>query len=72
LDVCQRNQANVNPWADETTSPNCVSSRSVKVSELSFYDPNYAPPVVPVEPDPIPIDPQTDPNANPGNFTNPP
>ncbi len=67
LDVCQRNRANVNPWADETTSPNCVSSRSVKVSELSFYDPNYAPPVI-VEPDPIPVEPQPD----PGNFTNPP
>jgi penicillin-binding protein 1A len=72
LDVCQRNQANVNPWADETTSPNCVATRSVKVSELSFYDPNYAPPVVPVEPDPVPVDPQPDPNADPGNFTNPP
>jgi penicillin-binding protein 1A len=67
LDVCQRNQANVNPWADETTQPNCVSSRSVKVSELSFYDPNYAPPVIPVEPDPY-----VDPNADPGTFNNPP
>lgn len=80
LDVCQRNQANVNPWADETTSPNCVATRSVKVSELSFYDPNYAPPAVPVEPDPVPVDPPvdpnagqtTDPNATPGNFINPP
>jgi penicillin-binding protein 1A len=76
LDVCQRNRANVNPWADETTSPNCVSSRSVKVSELSFYDPNYTPPVVPVEPDPIPVDPSVDPNAiqptDPGNGINPP
>jgi penicillin-binding protein 1A len=71
LDVCQRNRANVNPWADETTSPNCVSSRSVKVSELSFYDPNYAPPVI-VEPDPIPVDPQSDPNSDPGTFNNPP
>jgi penicillin-binding protein 1A len=75
LDVCQRNQANVNPWADETTSPNCVATRSVKVAELSFYDPNYAPPVI-VEPDPVPVDPQPDPNfdpnADPGNFTNPP
>ena len=66
LDVCRRNLANVNPWADETTQPNCVSSRSVRVSEVSFYDPNYAPPVI-VEPDPY-----VDPNATPGNFTNPP